>query len=160
MTKAHALKYSKSPKLFRRKLNFTVHSYNWARQDQNNVVPWLQNIPPHPCWQLHCQGSLQVPWTQPGYFTHSSHRAPVQPARHLNAIRNHSVARRQLVLLHKSSTIYYKDSFCQRSACLSVCLSHSRVIKLAAQPSSQSIPVSSNDITRNFRETKPSRFRT
>jgi len=37
--------------VFCRKLNVIVQlkAYVFMPQDKNNVIPWLQKIPPHPC---------------------------------------------------------------------------------------------------------------
>lgn len=42
-------------------------------------LPLLQSRPPQLVSQLHCQGSTQLPCTQPGYGTHSSQNRPCQP---------------------------------------------------------------------------------
>lgn len=42
-------------------------------------LPLSQSRPPQLVSQVHCQGSTQLPCTQPGYGTHSSQNRPCQP---------------------------------------------------------------------------------
>ena len=52
-------------------------------EGRGRCPPRSQRCPSQPSLQMHCQGSTQRPFTQPGKVTHWSHRGPCQPGWHL-----------------------------------------------------------------------------
>lgn len=55
-------------------------------EGRGRCPPRSQRCPSQPSLQMHCQGSTQTPFTQPGKVTHWSHRGPCQPGWHLSGV--------------------------------------------------------------------------
>lgn len=51
----------------------------WILRQRKHAWPLSHSSPPQLTSHTHCQGSTQLPYTQPGKVTHWSHSGPFQP---------------------------------------------------------------------------------